>query len=554
MKLSTIFIYCSILLDSTKALFDNNALKQSSLENVHLPDDFTEAEIFNNFKKVTVTSTIDLIKLVNGLKPITKELDGKSKNDSDSERIFLSAQNIVIKLVASNNGHLLPKDYQYFGTSNVENLQLLLQNNPFYASTLTSTSAGTFALRINDPKKLYSKFISTLDKSYPRLDAAFNSNLELISYQYLDYESNAPIAASSKGQEEAAGDLQFLLFFYAECVHSTMHIFHYIHVNALWAATKEFPELTLWADPYMRNVGPKYVEVNDLLLAPDNKGALTGGMWRTDGDKVRAIQREMLCRWGSFKTAEQFTDEFIFYGLEHGAARKAGIAPEYFKHMDLIAPFAQDLSEAFSQSNPQKYAAANRALGIFVSQCGDGVSSIGDIRTWLELMTVTGLLHGSTLSFTRLGVAPEVVKRMNPTEDHYTSVNTGLLVTAAGTLVGIVEDRHIFTSSLYTQTADPTAVGRLPQSLGDILVLFLSPAEFLEVANAVFQLGTQTYRPLDALAKDVLLRYDAKSARLKKDFFDRVSKDPKFATQGWVLSDHFPDGIDGKQLTITTYI
>ena len=74
--------------------------------------------------------------------------------------------------------------------------------------------------------------------------------------------------------------------------------------------------------------------------------------------------------------------------------RKAGIAPEHFKRMDLIAPFAQDLSDAFSQSNHQNYSDANRALDIFLFQCGDNLSAIGDI----------GLLYGSTLSFTRLGV------------------------------------------------------------------------------------------------------------------------------------------------------
>ena len=75
---------------------------------------------------------------------------------------------------------------------------------------------------------------------------------------------------------------------------------------------------------------------------------------------MKSIQREMLCKWGSCKSADQFTDEFIFSGLAKGVARKAGIVPEYFKLMDLIAPFARDLSGAFAQSNPQKYADANR--------------------------------------------------------------------------------------------------------------------------------------------------------------------------------------------------
>ena len=44
--------------------------------------------------------------------------------------------------------------------------------------------------------------------------------------------------------------------------------------------------------------------------------------------------------------------------------------------------------------NHQNYSDANRALDIFLFQCGDNLSAIGDIE----------LLYGSTLSFTRLGV------------------------------------------------------------------------------------------------------------------------------------------------------
>ena len=145
-----------------------------------------------------------------------------------------------------------------------------------------------------------------------------------------------------------------------------------------------------------------------------------------------------------------------------------------------------------------------------------------------------------------------MVKLANSSEDKFTAVSASFLNTAGGTMTGMIEDRHIFASSLYTQTAD-IAVGRLPQNIFDLVVL-LSPLLWVDLVRTLLKLGTQTYRPLDALVKDVLLRYDAKSGQIKRDFFDKVSKDPKFATQGWVLSDHFPDGIDGKQLTITTYI
>ena len=167
----------------------------------------------------------------------------------------------------------------------MENLQLLLKNNPFLASALTSTSAaGSFSVKINDPKTWYSRYVGTLDGSYPRLDAVFNSK----SFQYLDYKSNTPIETPNKSLEEAAGDLLFLLLFYAECVHSIIHIFHYINVNAIGTAAKKYPEFTLWADPYIANIYLKYLEVEKLLLA-DGKGALTGSLWRTDGDKLNEV-------------------------------------------------------------------------------------------------------------------------------------------------------------------------------------------------------------------------------------------------------------------------
>ena len=62
---------------------------------------------------------------------------------------------------------------------------------------------------------------------------------------------------------------------------------------------------------------------------------------------------------------------------------------------------------------------------------------------------------------------------------------------------------------------------------------------------------------MDPLAKAVLISYEAESSKLKTDLYRNLSKEENledFRIHGWVKSDHFPDGIDGKQLTITTYI
>ncbi len=53
----------------------------------------------------------------------------------------------------------------------------------------------------------------------------------------------------------------------------------------------------------------------------------------------------------------------------------------------------------------------------------------------------------------------------------------------------------------------------------------------------------------------MLQEFDAKAAKLKKDYYEQLMKDEDlFSEHGWILSDFCPDGIDGKQLTITTYI
>jgi hypothetical protein len=49
-------------------------------------------------------------------------------------------------------------------------------------------------------------------------------------------------------------------------------------------------------------------------------------------------------------------------------------------------------------------------------------------------------------------------------------------------------------------------------------------------------------------AKAVLLKYNLLSTDINWDFFNTVKKDIKFNTQGWIISDHFPDGLDCKQL------
>jgi len=373
---------------------------------------------------------------------------------------------------------------------------------------LTLTDAPTTSL--------FTKLIGTLDGSYPRVNAVFNSKMQLISYDVYDGATGAPI---KKTKEEAAGDLLFLMMFHVECLHALIHVFHYINVVAMNEAALSYPMLELWAKPYLANIAVKYEEVEALLLGPDK--ALTGAGFRSDGNAVRSILRDVLCQWGSFKTANEFIDNFLLGACRKGSIRKAGLLPQFFKHADLIGPYATELGAAFAKYQPELYTEANKKVGDFLSACGRDISQIADIPSWTQLMSVTGIMHGSTLSFSRVILTEEMLKRVT-TADVYGPLEAGLASTVGGTTVGMIEDRHVFSAAMQQETVRGTM-------------------------NKV--------KLMDPIAKQVLIKYDGLSSKLKTELYNSLCKDKKkFREQGWVLTDHCPDGVDGKQLTITTYI
>lgn len=429
-------------------------------------------------------------------------------------------QQYYVEKVIKHKAELLPDGYKHFGTdSNVANLELLLQNNPFFASVLSkgagfnAYSAVTYSK--SPPKSFFGKIISYLDDSYPRVNAQFNSKLQLTSVESFDGAGNR----IKKSQEEAAGDLLFLILFHSECIHALIHIFHYINTLSMYEASKVNPMLELWAKPYLANIGIKYEEVEAILLGEQR--ALTGGGFRSDGDKVRELLRETLAQWGSFKTADEFIDKFLLQSTPKGSLKKDGHLAEFYKHASLINPFSKELAAAFKAYDPAKYGAAEEKLIQFLSETGNGVSSISDFPTWVNLMSVTGIMHGSTLSFSRVVMTEEMLKRASPT-DTYSALEEGLATLVAGTTVGMIEDRHVFSAALQQETLKSTLKG---------------------------------VKLMDPIAKQVLIKYDALSSKYKLDLFNKLKADPvTFREKGWVLTDHCPDGVDGKQLTLTTYI
>mmetsp|Transcript_5931 Transcript_5931/g.7562 ORF Transcript_5931/g.7562 Transcript_5931/m.7562 type:complete len:164 (+) Transcript_5931:299-790(+) len=161
---------------------------------------------------------------------------------------------------------------------------------------------------------------------------------------------------------------------------------------------------------------------------------------------------------------------------------------------------------------------AEKKLKSFMSSCGEkDVSDIDTISFWVSLMSCTGIFHGSTLSYTRLVVVPEVAIWKDRTTEAWSEDDVNLMAVGFQTVQGMTKSRHVFTSG----------------------------------GNDHWK--WESSNKVDREVMAVLEKYDDKANGLKTEYTKEVEKRDDLREYGWILTDQCDDGYDGKQLTITTY-
>ena len=180
----------------------------------------------------------------------------------------------------------------------------------------------------------------------------------------------------------------------------------------------------------------------------------------------------------------------------------------FLKQSALIPSFTSAMVKEFKKD--PEYKKINTNLKTYLKLTGEGVSSIETMKSWLSMMCVTGILHGSTFSMTRFGMTHSFVSVNSITSTTFTVTDFKMVYLAAGTVLGTSEDFHVFSDSL--PAVNPYGINRVLQS------------------------------------------YDSKTAALKDAYQKEITKDPdSYNKYGWILSDHGPNFVDGKQLTFVSY-
>jgi hypothetical protein len=285
--------------------------------------------------------------------------------------------------------------------------------------------------------------------------------------------------------------------------------------------------LNEWAKTYAYNIHLKYLEVEQLLFA--KRGIFTGsnpggppkwaflppfprlnkaGPYQEVFRKAAALVRA----FGDSSTADDFVFGLLFRDIKRSHIKEAHIAEEFLNQVNLVGPYSEKLSAALKVDDPNGFDKAEGEFRKFTAGTGEnGVGNVNSFRKFIELQSVTGLLHGSTISLTRLALTGPILALVNAGKAKYDFNDIGRAQVGSLTIVGLVHGHSVFSSTIPNKA--PFAVVSVQK-------------EFQE-----------------------------KSEKLQNDFFKKILADKEtFRDFGWILTDHAPEFIDGKQLTIATYV
>lgn len=233
------------------------------------------------------------------------------------------------------------------------------------------------------------------------------------------------------------------------------------------------------------------------------------------------IESAVMDVWGSCTTATCFAESW--FEAPRSDLEKAGLLTEFFKHVDVGACAAITIEAALDDGSGL-LAETDATIGTYLDESNYfETNGIRSVRTLNDLLLYTGVLHGTTLSFTRLAAVPEIFMHRNIDDLYWAAGDAFSQTVALGTIIGVQPEKAVLGSKVYKSGA------------------LDGPGKVVE---------DMTIGPL----QQVLEEYDAKLEVMKKVYCDKIKQRDDFLEYGFLLTDYCPDYVDGKQLTLATYI
>ena len=116
-----------------------------------------------------------------------------------------------------------------------------------------------------------------------------------------------------------------------------------------------------WSKPYMYQLYFKYFQVSTIILGPT--GFVTGtppysaGYSAQNRTQILALEKKMLCEWGTYKTADDFVYRFILANIK--PCSYGVIGEMLIKQAGLIPAFTANMVKEFKKDPEYKTINAN---------------------------------------------------------------------------------------------------------------------------------------------------------------------------------------------------
>lgn len=415
-----------------------------------------------------------------------------------------------------------PPGYNHFPEKITwETISAYICMNPFGASMVSESRDGKPEIDSRLPlpgekATWFQQFTSCLDMQYPRFHLTLKPDLSIESCECFTFIPGGGWDFAKLSEEEKIRNVVTLITFYFESIHSAIHIFHLIMVSAMYDSSKISASMNVFAKPYYPNIVLTYEEVAKLLINDSGliDGALVNFAWKSDRDRLLTKLADLVTYWGHLENAEQFLTGFL--GIGSGRPD-----PSYYPswivqfraHLHIVPEHAKAIYDYMISQGDFKVVDVDKALGKFLRLGGERSFNVSGVQQWIELMSCTGLLHGCTLSATRMFFTKEGHQPfLFPEVDTFTEQGLVNIALGMGTIIGITPGHDVFTNIQFE--AEP-----------------------------------------DAGLMRIIGRYTEKAYELKKAYEKSVDlSSDEFRLHGWLMTDYFSSLYDNKQLTLTSYI
>jgi hypothetical protein len=199
------------------------------LDDVQLPIEYSES--ISTFLTLTGTSQFSIVKFLAASVGDILSIGGLNKTEPKTFAKFEEFQKDYVNYAIKPRGpfdisNTLPEDYKYFGNgNNLDNAPYFFKTNPFFTTSLRSNDDSTFVV---DPFGKFgttymSDVVSCLDESVPRVEATFNSDMQLLEMKVYN-KTNPNDEIQGYSRELAATALLYQCSYYAQNIHATTHV------------------------------------------------------------------------------------------------------------------------------------------------------------------------------------------------------------------------------------------------------------------------------------------------------------------------------------------